>query len=120
MSGAQRARAGGIALLTVVACCWSQGAAAQGLSTTYDPSLPIEITADSLEVLQRDQVAVFSGNVDAVQGAFVLSADRVRVHYRNADGTATGEQEQGGAVATAAGGGGVGPEGGVVDGQVAQ
>jgi lipopolysaccharide export system protein LptA len=52
---------------------------AQGLQ--HDTSLPIEITADQLEVAQKDQVATFSGNVDAVQGELVLSADKLRVFY---------------------------------------
>ena len=48
----------------------------------YDTSLPIEITADSLEVRQEAQIAVFSGNVDAVQGDLNLRADQLIVHYR--------------------------------------
>ncbi len=48
----------------------------------YDTSLPIEITADSLEVQQDAQVAVFRGNVDAVQGELNLRADQLIVHYR--------------------------------------
>jgi lipopolysaccharide export system protein LptA len=48
----------------------------------HDSELPIEITADSLEVVQEDQVATFAGNVDAVQGDLVLSADQLRVYYR--------------------------------------
>jgi lipopolysaccharide export system protein LptA len=43
--------------------------------------LPIEIEADSLEVLQEKQIAIFSGNVDAQQGTIRLSADILRVHY---------------------------------------
>ena len=47
----------------------------------HDSNLPIEITADSLEVVQNQQIATFTGNVDAVQGDMVLSADRLRVYY---------------------------------------
>jgi lipopolysaccharide export system protein LptA len=54
-------------------------ARAQGLTGSDEP---IEITADSLEVLQKDKIATFTGNVDAVQGDMVLSADELRVHYR--------------------------------------
>jgi len=43
---------------------------------------PIEIISDSLEVQQDKQVAVFTGNVDAVQGDMRLKADQLRVHYR--------------------------------------
>ncbi|MEM7021876.1 MAG: LptA/OstA family protein [Pseudomonadota bacterium] len=53
---------------------------AQGFD--HDSDLPIEITADSLEVLQEEQIATFVGNVDAVQGDLVLTSDQLRVHYR--------------------------------------
>ena len=53
----------------------------------HDTSLPIEITADSLEVVQDRKIATFAGNVDAVQGDLVLSADQLRVHYGD-DGAA--------------------------------
>jgi len=43
---------------------------------------PIEITADTLEVKQKDQLAVFRGKVDAVQGDMRLRADELTVHYR--------------------------------------
>jgi lipopolysaccharide export system protein LptA len=53
----------------------------------HDSSLPIEITADRLDVVQPERVATFSGNVDAVQGDMVLSADQLRVYYNgNAPG----------------------------------
>lgn len=54
-------------------------AAAQTLD--HDSSLPIQISANSLEVEQEEQIATFAGDVDAVQGDLVLSADTLRVHY---------------------------------------
>jgi lipopolysaccharide export system protein LptA len=64
--------------------------AALAQSLQHDTALPIEITADSLEVLQNQNIATFQGNVDAVQGDMVLSADQLRVHYRSgADGEPT-------------------------------
>ena len=48
----------------------------------YDTSLPIEINADALEVRQDEQIAVFTGNVDAAQGDLNLRADKLVVHYR--------------------------------------
>jgi lipopolysaccharide export system protein LptA len=69
------------------------GAAVSGLhaqSLQHDTSLPIEITADSLEVLRNQQIATFTGDVDAVQGDMVLSADLLRVHYGDDGGDATG------------------------------
>ncbi len=47
----------------------------------HDSSLPIEVVADRLTVEQNNQLAVFSGNVEAVQGELVLRADEVRVAY---------------------------------------
>lgn len=55
--------------------------AADGQSLDHDSGQPIEISADSLEVEQDTQIATFAGNVDAVQGDLVLSADKLRVHY---------------------------------------
>jgi lipopolysaccharide export system protein LptA len=61
--------------LTPWSPAWSQ-------SFQHDSTLPIEITADSLEVVQDEQIATFMGNVDAVQGDLVLTSDQLRVHYR--------------------------------------
>lgn len=58
-----------------------------------DAEQPIEITADSLEVMQKEQMAIFIGNVVAVQGDMRLTAQRMEVHYR------TGEQAKGDAQA---------------------
>jgi len=52
-----------------------------GQSLDHDQTLPIEISADSLEVAQEERVATFAGNVDAVQGDLVLSAKTLKVHY---------------------------------------
>jgi lipopolysaccharide export system protein LptA len=60
-------------------------AAVDAQTVQHDKSLPIEITADRLDVVQPDRIATFTGNVDAVQGDMVLSADRLRVFY-NGDG----------------------------------
>lgn len=59
-------------------------AATAARAQQHDTTLPIEITADSLEVLQNENIATFTGNVDAVQGEMVLSADLLRVHYGDA------------------------------------
>ena len=42
---------------------------------------PIEITADSLEIEEERGIAIFLGNVRALQGNFLLSANRVAVAY---------------------------------------
>jgi lipopolysaccharide export system protein LptA len=68
---------------SIVAACLPSFAHAQGYQ--HDSSLPIEITADVLEVEQRDRIATFTGDVDAVQGELVLSADKLRVFYDSND-----------------------------------
>ncbi len=64
--------------------------------TRLDSSLPIEINADALEVRQQDNLAVFSGNVDAVQGTIRFQADQLQVHYRP---RSEGDDGIGGAIA---------------------
>ena len=60
--------------------------AAQGTNVAFgaikgDPSLPVEVTADSLDVNQADGSAEFLGNVIVGQGDMKLSAERVMVVY---------------------------------------
>ncbi len=50
-------------------------------SPQADASLPVEVTADRLDISQSDGTAVFSDNVLIVQGAMRLSAGRVLVVY---------------------------------------
>ncbi|MCZ4353376.1 lipopolysaccharide transport periplasmic protein LptA [Roseovarius aestuarii] len=61
-------------------------ASAQGTQVAFgnvsqDSSLPVEVTADSLDVDQNDGTAIFSGNVLIGQGEMRLSAPRVTVVY---------------------------------------
>ena len=46
-----------------------------------DPTLPVEVTADSLDVNQADGSAEFKGNVRIGQGEMRISAQRVLVIY---------------------------------------
>lgn len=48
---------------------------------TQDPSAPLEVTSDQLEVSQADNSAIFTGNVIIVQGDLSLSAPKVTVFY---------------------------------------
>lgn len=52
---------------------------------------PIQIEAESLQVRDQDQVAVFSGDVIARQDETVLKADRLEVYYAGEAGS--GAQE---------------------------
>lgn len=56
----------------------------------HDTSLPVEISADRLEISQADGSATFTGNVVIGQGEMRLSAGTVRVEYAAAEGDATG------------------------------
>jgi lipopolysaccharide export system protein LptA len=64
-------------------------AAAQPRAASPNRDQPIEINADSLEVQQEKQVAIFTGNVNATQGDMRLKADQLKVFYRQ--GGKTGE-----------------------------
>jgi len=62
-------------------------ASAQSASVAFglikaDPTLPVEVTADTLEISQTDGSAQFMGNVLVVQGVMRLSADKVLVIYK--------------------------------------
>lgn len=52
----------------------------------HDSSLPIEVTADALEVRQAENLAIFSGEVIAGQGTLRLTADKVFVTYTSGGG----------------------------------
>ncbi|MDO9459448.1 MAG: LptA/OstA family protein [Alphaproteobacteria bacterium] len=68
---------------------FAQGAA--DLNFSHDSSQPIEITADSLDVAQADQTAIFSGNVVSIQGELRLGSDNLRVYYRGGDVRTSGQ-----------------------------
>ena len=70
----------GLALMAAIIVLSAGDGRAQGAPSVG--SAPIEITADTLEVRQNRRIATFTGEVDAVQGDLVLSADQLRVHYR--------------------------------------
>ena len=48
-----------------------------------DPTLPVEVTADTLDVNQETGEAVFTGNVVIGQGEMRLAAPRVLVVYKS-------------------------------------
>lgn len=48
---------------------------------SFNSKAPIEISADSLEVQDKSQQAVFAGNVRVTQADMVLRADRLEVFY---------------------------------------
>lgn len=75
--------------LLCILTLWAGSAQAQQLEK-IDTSQPIKIAADSLEVLQKEQKAVFRGNVVAEQGTINLRAGSMTVFYRQ-----SGAQKEG-------------------------
>lgn len=53
-----------------------------------DSSAPIEITADTMEWMHEEQIAIARGNADAIQGRYHLHADVLTAHIaEGADGS---------------------------------
>lgn len=78
------------AFLAMLMCLTSGAVAAQGTEVAFggfqhDSSLPVEITADQLQVDQADGSAKFIGNVLIGQGDMRLSANEVRVEYASGE-----------------------------------
>lgn len=58
---------------------------------------PIEIVSDRLQVNQEQQIAIFTGNVNAAQGDMTLRSDLLRVFYADASkGADAGKGQDGG------------------------
>ncbi len=56
-----------------------------------DSEAPIEVTADSMEWLQEQRIAIARGNADAVQGRYTLHADVLTAHMTEVEGSSTGD-----------------------------
>jgi len=46
-------------------------------------NLPIDVTADTLELVQSEQKAMFRGNVEASQGVLMLRAQEIALYYND-------------------------------------
>ncbi|MGB8812415.1 MAG: lipopolysaccharide transport periplasmic protein LptA [Paracoccaceae bacterium] len=75
----------GVATITLPIVAHAQGATVAFGGLKQDTTLPVEISADQLNVNQADGTATFTGNVLVGQGEMRLSAGTVRVEY-GADG----------------------------------
>jgi lipopolysaccharide export system protein LptA len=80
VSGAGKALAA-LALIGALALGGGAARAQSAAAPGHDPSLPIEITADSLEIQREQSLAVFRGDVLAIQGEMHLRAQTLVVHY---------------------------------------
>jgi lipopolysaccharide export system protein LptA len=68
-------------LLALPVQALAQGAKVAFGGLKQDTTLPVEITADALEVNQTDGQATFTGNVLVGQGEMRLSAAKIEVEY---------------------------------------
>ncbi len=57
--------------------------------------VPVEITADSLEVVQPNQTAIFRGAVRVTQGDMNMTSATMTVHYREGKNTENSTQQVG-------------------------
>ena len=81
--------ASGVAAAASVALVAAQPAAGQGGASAlkgHDTNQPVDVAADRIEVLDRADRAIFSGNVDVRQGSLRLAAPRLTVAYASAGG----------------------------------
>ncbi len=72
---------GAATLFAPVSFAVAQGASIALTPGNYDNSLPVEVTADMLNVAQAENTAEFVGNAKAIQGDMRLGADKVVVKY---------------------------------------
>lgn len=73
-------------LLLVAMPCFAgeKPQSANPLGGKYKSSGPVEINADSLEVLQAEHKAIFTGHVVAIQGDVHLKSEKMTVFYKAA------------------------------------
>jgi lipopolysaccharide export system protein LptA len=80
-----------LVLATGPVASFAQGTQIALGASSFDASLPVEVSADSLAVDQSTGQAVFDGNVLVVQGEVRMSAGRIEVVYATGDnGAANG------------------------------
>jgi len=71
-----------LALLPLLAVAPALGQGASGLKG-HDSNAPVDVGADRIEVQDRANRAIFSGNVQARQGNMTLNSARLTVVYAN-------------------------------------
>lgn len=92
-SGRGRVRRGLAAAVGVAALLFAASAPAQQRTPfagfQHDATQPIQVAADSLEVRNADNVAIFRGDVDVRQGDVRMRAQYLEVRYRRGAGPQT-------------------------------
>jgi len=74
-----------VLICLILTCALSLPALSQSTteSTAENSSLPVEATADDLQVNTAENSAVFSGNAKVVQGLLDLRADKITVFFED-------------------------------------
>lgn len=85
-------------LLLAIAPAAGQQAPRSGGSSGFDSNSPVDVQADRIEVQDRADRAIFSGNVVARQGNMTMTAARVTVVYTNNNGVDVQRMEATGGV----------------------
>lgn len=75
-----------LALLAVAAPAASQSGLGSSALARHDTRAPIDIDAARIEVRDRENQAIFSGNVTVRQGRMTLQAGSLRVFYQGGGG----------------------------------
>lgn len=70
----------------VAACLLAFSARAETPAPKHDSGEPIQINSDTLEVIQPQAIAIFRGNVIAIQGDTRIRSDVMTVHYVKKEG----------------------------------
>lgn len=79
---------------------WAQSVVKNFGGFSDDSNEPINIEADALEVQDANKIAIFSGNVVAVQGKMTMRSKRLKVKYAGEPAEAAGEKTSGGSQIT--------------------
>ena len=75
-----------LALVAVAAPAASQGSLGQSALARHNTRAPIDIDAARIEVRDRENQAIFSGNVKVRQAAMTLEAGQLRAFYERGQG----------------------------------
>ncbi len=87
-----------LALLPLLAVAPAAGQQAGSALKGHDSNAPVDVAADRIEVQDRADRAIFSGNVVARQGNMRMNAARVTVAYTNTGGVQVERIEASGGV----------------------
>jgi lipopolysaccharide export system protein LptA len=84
---------------------------ALGANFKSDPNAPIDVEAQTLDVNDREHVAIYTGSVVAKQGTFVVKTEEMTAHYQGNMGLLGGAQPETAQPPHGAKGSGTGPGG---------